>query len=109
VRDAAWAAALARFLVAVPELEARGRIPLVDGRAEAVSALAAEGRRRLARAHGAGQVPGAAAYALYAGWQAEAVLRRAAVDPAAVAEGGWAWARSRQAGGWRGMALGGRW
>jgi phytoene synthase len=110
VRDAAWAAALARFLVAVPELEARGRIPLVDGRAEAVSALAVEGRRRLLRARTArDSVPGAAAYALYAGWQAEPVLRRAAVDPAAVGEG--RLGMGAVAASWRlaRLALGGRW
>ena len=36
------AAGLARFLQAVPALEAAGRIPLVDGRAEAVAARAKE-------------------------------------------------------------------
>ncbi len=88
VRDVAWAAALARFLMAVPELEGRGRIPLVDGRAEAVAALADDGRRRLARARGArATVPRTAGYALYAGWQTELVLKQAAADPAAVGDG----------------------
>jgi phytoene synthase len=110
VRDAAWAAALSRFLLAVPELEARGRIPLVDGRAEAVKALAAEGRRRLARARKArGTVPRRAGYALYAGWQAEAILRRAEADPVAVAEG--RLSMGAVAASWRlaRLALGGRW
>jgi phytoene synthase len=88
VRDAAWAAALARFLVAVPELEARGRVPLVDGRPEAVAALARLGLGRLRRARAArGTVPRGAGPALYAGWQAAAVLQRAASDPGAVAVG----------------------
>jgi hypothetical protein len=97
VRDAAWAAALARFLVAVPELEARGRIPLVDGRAEAVSApWRQEGLAdRLARARARGQCSGRGRRALFAGWQAEALLRQAAADPAAVAEGRLAHGRGR--------------
>jgi phytoene/squalene synthetase len=78
------AAALARFLQAVPELEARGRVPLVDGRAEAVRALAegalAELPRRVA-------LPGLGRAALLEGWQARPLLVRAARDPAAVAEG----------------------
>ncbi|KPQ13690.1 MAG: phytoene synthase [Rhodobacteraceae bacterium HLUCCO18] len=110
IRDAAFAAALARFLVAVPELEARGRIPLVDGRPEAISALAAEGRGRLARARTArAGVPRKAGHALYDGWQAEALLKRAEADPLAVAEGrlslgafGASWRLAR-------LALTGRW
>lgn len=88
VRDAAWAAALARFLVAVPGLEARGRIPLVDGRPEAVSALASQGMARLQRARRArAAVSRRAGYALYDGWQTEPLLRMAEADPASVAEG----------------------
>ena len=49
VRALGRAAGLARFLAAVPELEARGRVPLVDGRPQAVAALA---RRALADAGG---------------------------------------------------------
>jgi phytoene synthase len=110
VRDAAWAAALARFLVAVPELEARGRIPLLDGRAEAVSALATEGLTRLARARAArSTVPKTAGYALFTGWQAEAMLRQAAADPAAVADSRLSAGAVRSS--WRlaRMALSGRW
>jgi phytoene synthase len=108
VRDAAWAAALARFLVAVPELEARGRVPLVDGRPEAVAALARGGRGALARARGAGDGSARAGHALYAGWQAEAILQRAAASIRARgggAAGSWAFA---QAGVWR-VSLTGRW
>jgi 15-cis-phytoene synthase len=43
LRAFGWAAALAGYLRAVPELEARGRIPLLDGRPEAVAALARAG------------------------------------------------------------------
>jgi phytoene/squalene synthetase len=88
VRDFAWGAGLAAFLRAVPELEARGRRPLPDGRPGAVQALAREGLLRIARArrsrHGltAGVAP-----ALYPGWQAAAILRQAAAAPGRVAEG----------------------
>ncbi len=88
VRAAAWAHALAGFLVAVPELEARGRKPLPDGRPPAVAALAGQGLERLAQARARRRdVPPAAAYALYAGWQAETVLRQAQAEPARVADG----------------------
>jgi phytoene synthase len=110
VRDAAWAAALARFLRAVPELEARGRIPLVDGRVEAVVALAAEGLERIARARRArAQVSGAAGRALFSGWQAETLLHQARTDPTSVAEG--RMAMGAFAASWRlaRMSLTGRW
>lgn len=88
VRDAAWAFALAGFLRAVPDLEARGRVPLLDGRAEGVAALAGLGLERLSRARARrGTVPKAAGYALHAGWQAEAILRQAQAEPARVAAG----------------------
>ena len=45
-----WATGLANFLRAVPELEARGRVPLPDGRPAAVRDLAAEGLE-IGRAH----------------------------------------------------------
>ncbi len=87
LRDAAWAAGLAAYLVAVPALAARGRVPLVDGRPAAVAALAEEGRARLARARAGGRWPAAARAALLPGWQAEGVLERAARDPGRVVEG----------------------
>ena len=79
------AAALARYLVAVPELEARGRLPLVDGRPEAIAALASAALgampRRMPRA------PGLAQSALFDAAGARAILAKAARDPRAVAEG----------------------
>jgi phytoene/squalene synthetase len=88
VRSYGWAAGLAGFLRAVPELEARGRIPLVDGRAQAVRALAAKGLMRLDRARKASAtVPRQCRPALLAGWQAEGLLRQVLADPSAVAEG----------------------
>ena len=73
---------LANYLRAVPELEARGRQPLPDGRAEAVEALAKDGLQRLAMAKGRVPVPAA-----LAAWQARGLLRQVAVDPRVVANG----------------------
>jgi phytoene/squalene synthetase len=88
----ARAAGLARYMQAVPELEARGKLPLPDGRPEAVARMARTElvalrktggslrglRRRLGPQAGAGVLEM---------WQARAVLRQIARDPAAVAEG----------------------
>jgi 15-cis-phytoene synthase len=88
VRDFAWGAGLAAFLRAIPELEARGRKPLPDGRPGAIQTLARDGLARIARArrsrHG---LPARAAPALYPGWQATPILRQAAADPTRVAQG----------------------
>lgn len=87
VRDYAYAAGLASYLRAVPELEARGRIPLIDGRPEGLRVLAARGLMRLNRAR---KVPinlGPAKAALLPGWQTEALLRQVLREPERVAEG----------------------
>ena len=78
-RAVGTATALAMFLRAVPELEARGRVPLVDGRPEAVARLAREGLARMVPARGA---------AVLAGWQTRALLRQAVQEPQRVAQGG---------------------
>lgn len=87
LRGLGWAAGLAAFLRAVPELEARGRVPLVDGRPEAVAALARQGLARIAAAREGLRRAGPARAATIAGWQAEGLLRLAAAEPARVAEG----------------------
>ncbi|WP_417210931.1 squalene/phytoene synthase family protein [Antarctobacter sp.] len=90
VRAHAKAAALARYLQAVPALEAHGKLPLPDGRAETIAALAkarlddlraVPSLRSLRRRYG----PAGAALREFA--QGRALLQRAAQDPAAVAEG----------------------
>jgi phytoene/squalene synthetase len=88
LRPAGLALGLANWLRAIPALEAAGRAPLPDGRAQAVRRLAQEGlaHLRAARAHRAG-VSRAARPALLPLWEAGAVLARAARDPAAVAAG----------------------
>lgn len=88
VRHFGWAAGLASYLRAVPDLADRGRIPLVDGRSEAVAALARRGLVRLAQGRALmRQVDRAARPALIAAHAASAVLRLAAAEPARVGQG----------------------
>ncbi|MEL7211995.1 MAG: squalene/phytoene synthase family protein [Pseudomonadota bacterium] len=88
VRGFGWGVGLANWLRAVPELEARGKVPMVDGRADAVRLLAQRGVAliREARARRAA-VSAAARPAMLMGWQAEYVLRRASANPDAVRQG----------------------
>lgn len=88
IRDYAFAAGLAAYLRAVPDLAARRRIPLIDGRPEGVARLAVRGLIALQKARAERhQIPRTAAAALLPGWQAEAILTLAARDPGAVAAG----------------------
>ncbi|WP_417728011.1 squalene/phytoene synthase family protein [Roseovarius sp.] len=88
IQDAGFALGLANWLRAIPALEAAGRKPLVDGRPEAVRALASEGLKRLRRARARrAEVSRKAGAALLPLWLAGPVLRRVARDPRAVAEG----------------------
>ena len=88
VRDFGFAVGLANWLRAVPALEARGRIPLLDGRPEAVRQLAERGLDHLSRARAAcGAVSPEARPALLAGWQSGVILRQAQKEPARVAQG----------------------
>ncbi|MEM9975846.1 MAG: squalene/phytoene synthase family protein [Pseudomonadota bacterium] len=110
VRDYAWGAGLAAWLQAIPELEARGRRPLVDGRPGAVQALARDGLHRIKRARRSRHGIGATARpALYAGWQGAGLLRQAAATPARVAEGTLALAEARKRAGLLWVAATGRW
>jgi len=82
------AAGLANWLVALPELTARGRLTLAGATPERLGDLAVEGLVRLDAAAAAlaqGGVP--ARLAALCGWQARAQLRRAARDPRAIVEG----------------------
>ena len=88
VRDMAAASGLAAWLVAVPELEARGRQPLADGRPQAIAELAREGLAALRRARARrSEVARRAAPALLAGWRAGPLLRQAAAEPGRVGAG----------------------
>ncbi|WP_343078768.1 phytoene/squalene synthase family protein [Ostreiculturibacter nitratireducens] len=85
VRDFAWAAGLAAYLRAVPELAARGRRPLPDAD---LAELARSGLTRIAAARASGRlVPATAVPALLPGWQARWVLSRVAAEASRVEEG----------------------
>lgn len=86
VRDAAWAAGVAAFLQAIPALEAAGRVPLVDGSADGVAALAQRALDRLARAR-RGSVPRSARPALWPASGVGTVLKAACRRPGLVKEG----------------------
>lgn len=88
VRDFGAAAGLARWLQAIPELEARKRIPLLDGTADGVRALARAGLERLERARSQRhKIAKSAGPALLAGWQSGTILRQALRDPGRVGDG----------------------
>jgi len=84
IRGAGWAAGLASYLRAVPDLVARGRVPLDRSDAASVAALAREGLARWDAARGVGRV---AAPALRTGWQTRALLARVVAAPEIVAQG----------------------
>ncbi len=80
--------ALVRFLKAVPALEARGRIPLVDGRSETISVLAQDALQHLPIMHPLQEaLPKPARGALLEAWETEALLRQIARTPTRVADG----------------------
>lgn len=80
-------AALVRYLQAVPDLEARGKLPLPDGRAEALKKLAAQQLAEMPRLRSMRRSFGPAGAALREFAQARPLLARVVRDPAAVAEG----------------------
>ena len=86
VRAYGRAAAMAGFLRAAPELQARGRHPIPAG--ADVAALAQKGLGWLAEARAErATVPASVRPAMLAGWQAQGVLRRlAAGEPAELSE-----------------------
>ena len=88
VRDIAWGAGVASFLRAVPDLEARGRVPLLDGRPQGVKALAEQALARFLRGKAAQSgIAASARPALYAAWLTAPVLRAAIANPENVAVG----------------------
>ena len=87
-RDAGWATALASYFRAVPDLTARGRVPLPDPSPNAIASLAQKGLQRLNAAQEARvMIPHQAVPALFPAWQTRALLTLAAKDPACVAQG----------------------
>ncbi|MEZ5756200.1 MAG: squalene/phytoene synthase family protein [Paracoccaceae bacterium] len=88
LRDLGWAAGMAAYLRAVPELLARGRQPLIREDAETIAAMARAGLARLARGRaGAGRMAAPARAATLAAWQAGGLLRLAEAEPERVQRG----------------------
>ncbi|MFD2738722.1 squalene/phytoene synthase family protein [Sulfitobacter aestuarii] len=88
LRDAAHAIGVAAFLRAIPELEAAGRIPLIDGSPEGLRHLADSALRRLYDARRLRrEISRAAAPALLAAPQAEIILKIVRSEPSRVATG----------------------
>ncbi|MBT8414188.1 MAG: squalene/phytoene synthase family protein [Boseongicola sp.] len=82
------ATALVRFLKAVPALEKRGRIPLVDGRAETIATLAKNALREIPDMQQLrAALPKPARGALLEAWETEPLLYQIARNPARVADG----------------------
>ena len=83
-----YVSGLTQFLRAVPELERQGRIPLVDGRPEALRALADDGLAQLRKARSAkADIPVKARSIALSAWQAEPILRQVRADPLRGADG----------------------
>ncbi len=88
VRDFAFASGAANLLRAVPDLEERGRKPLLDGTTDGVNAFAVAAKARLDAAIAArARVPAVARAALVAGYRAKPVLKAVIKDPSCVAAG----------------------
>ncbi|MDX2484914.1 MAG: squalene/phytoene synthase family protein [Pseudodonghicola sp.] len=110
VRDFGFAAGLANWFCAVPRLEARGRIPFLDGRPAALRGLAEQGLDRLSRARGQrGAVSPQARPALLSGWQAGVILRQVRDDPTRVATGTLGQSEARKRLALMARAASGRW
>lgn len=79
---------LANYLLAVPMLKARGRVPLPDDQPRAVASLADAGLARLAKARAGNKaVPPTARPALLAAWRGAPLLRQARRQPQRVLDG----------------------
>ncbi|MCV3272364.1 squalene/phytoene synthase family protein [Roseobacter sinensis] len=84
LRQIARAVALANWLSALPELEARGKRPMHDGRPETLAALAKGALKDLAAQRG---LSPASRLALLSGWRARGILKTVARQPQRVARG----------------------
>ena len=88
VRDVAYGAGVAAWLRAVPKLEEAKRIPMVDGRPEAIQELAQGALDRLTKARTSRQsVAKAAQPALWPVLGADKVLKQVVANPHIVADG----------------------
>ncbi|WIY24902.1 squalene/phytoene synthase family protein [Parasedimentitalea psychrophila] len=110
VRDFAYGVGVAKWLQAIPKLEAQKRVPLLDGTPDGVRALACKALERLMNARAAGgRVSPSAGVALLAGWQAEAILRQIIQQPERVALGALGQSEFRRRAGLIWRAALGRW
>lgn len=106
VRDVAYAAGLAAWFQAVPKLEEAKRIPMVDGRADAIQDLAQTALDRLTKARKSrGEISKAARPALWTAVGTDNVLKQVIANPHVVADGAIKLAMGNLA--W--VALTGRW
>ncbi len=88
VRDFGYATGVANWFRAVPELEARGRIPMLDGTPKGVSYLAQKAMKRLLSAQGRrSEVSRQARPAMFVGWQTKRILELVLQNPHRVASG----------------------
>lgn len=88
IRAMAFAAGIAALLRAVPELEARNRIPLLDGTPDGVRALARRGLEKWHEGRAAqSRIARPARAALLALWRTGPILKAAQSEPARVAGG----------------------
>lgn len=79
---------LSNYLMAIPALEAAGRIPLPDGRPEGIAELAQEGLARFQRAKdGLRDLPRTHRPAILSAWRVSAILTQAEKTPSRVAAG----------------------
>ena len=84
--DFSYASGLANYLRAVPALEEHGRSPLLDGRSEAIHALAKTGLEALQKVRSARPSKRVRAVFL-SGWQTESILNSVVRDPGLVTRG----------------------
>lgn len=88
IRESGYAQGLANWFRAIPALEAAGRVPLIDGRPEAIEALANEGLMALDRARtNRSAITARARPAMLSLWQTGMILSRARAEPGRVATG----------------------
>ncbi len=110
LREFGYAMGVANWLRAIPDLEARGRIPLLDGTPKGVQELARSALDHLQRARSArSAVSPEARPALYAGWQTEWLLRTVVAQPERVAAGALAQGEIRRRWSLMRTAATGRW
>lgn len=110
IRDAGYAFGMANWLNAVSQLEAHGRIPLVDGTPDGVRSLAQNALARLNKARTKrAKLTKGASQVMLVGWQAEPLLKRAIQDPTRVADGALAQSEARKRWSLMTKAATGRW